>query len=96
MRWQGRGPRGQRALDVEGGRRRATADRRIRVLLLLTTAVCYGIRETNALPFHTTVSLAEEKEERTTSRAERGGGISTTLSPVVFKAGAMGMVGLKL
>ena len=34
MRGQGRGPRGQRALDAEGGRRRATADRRIRVLLM--------------------------------------------------------------
>jgi hypothetical protein len=38
MRGQGRGPRGQYDLDAEGGRRRATADRRTRVLL--TAALC--------------------------------------------------------
>jgi hypothetical protein len=52
MRGQGRGPRGQRALDAEGGRGRrlATADRRTRMLL---TIVCYGIQEANTLPFPT-------------------------------------------
>jgi hypothetical protein len=50
MRGQGRGPRGQRALDAEGGRRRATADRQTRMLL---AAACYGIQETSALPFPT-------------------------------------------
>jgi hypothetical protein len=43
MRGQDRGPRGQRALDAEGGRRQATADRRIRMLL---TTACYGMQGT--------------------------------------------------
>jgi hypothetical protein len=45
MRGKGCGPRGQRALDAEGRRRRATADRRVR-MLLATVAVCYGVQGT--------------------------------------------------
>jgi hypothetical protein len=55
MRGQGRGPRGQRDLDAEGGRRRATADRRTRVLL---ATVFYGAMQgtmpvAGPLPFPT-------------------------------------------
>jgi hypothetical protein len=42
VRGQGRGPQGQRALDAEGGRRRATADRRIRMLLASVTQIRSG------------------------------------------------------
>jgi hypothetical protein len=69
MRGQGRGPRGQRALDAEGGRRRATADRRIRMLL---TTVFYGMQESSTLPFPTTMLLADGIGDRREGLGRRG------------------------
>jgi hypothetical protein len=74
--------RGQRALDAEGGRRRATADRRIRMLLI---TACYGMQGTIICPlpgpyhFLLLPVLADGRGRKDYSRTGRGGGISTEI-----------------
>jgi hypothetical protein len=67
MRGQDCGPRGQRALDAECGRRRATADRQMRMLLI--TAHCMRPMEYRKLvPCHPLLFyyyFRMEQEERT-------------------------------
>jgi hypothetical protein len=76
VRGQDRGPRGQRALDAEGGRKRATADRRLLYVfyLLLDRILWNGMQETSALPPAIALVLADGTVGRRAEAYQHFGG----------------------